>query len=327
MRRREFIRLIGGVVTSPMLWPLASQAQQPAMPVVGFLRPSRADEAGHLFAAVRQGLRESGYPSDKIAIEARWADDRAEHLPSLASELVNLQVSAIVGSVDAALAAKKETTNIPIIFVTGGDPEAVGLVSNISRPGGNVTGISFYSVPVIGKRFALLRELVPTAEVIAVLEDPNFSIFSAENREIEAAARALGQKIITLKASSEQEIDTAFSIITKSGAGALLVGTGPFLFSRRNQLVGLAAIQAIPASYALNEVVAAGGLMSYGASQTDAYRRAGIYAARILKGEKPGDLPVELPTKYELAINLKTAKVLGLTVPPSLLARADEVIE
>ena len=310
-----------------MLWPLAGQAQQPAMPVVGFLRPSRADEAGHLFAAVRQGLRESGYPSDKITIEARWADDQAERLPSLASELVNLQVSAIVGSVDAALAAKKATTNIPIIFVTGGDPEAVGLVSNISRPGGNVTGISFYSVPVIGKRFALLRELVPTAEVIAVLEDPNFSIFSAENHEIEAAARALGQKIIALKASSEQEIDAAFSIITKSGAGALLVGSGPFLFSRRNQLVGLAAIHAIPASYALNEVVAAGGLMSYGASQTDAYRRAGIYVARILKGEKPGDLPVELPTKYELAINLKTAKVLGLTVPPSLLARADEVIE
>ena len=324
MRRREFIRLFSSTVVA---WPLTARSQQPAMPVVGFLRPSRADEAGHLFAAVRQGLRESGYPSDKITIEARWADDRAERLPSLASELVNLQVLAIVGSVDAALAAKKATTNIPIIFVTGVDPEAIGLVSNISRPGSNVTGISFYSVPVIGKRFALLRELVPTAEVIAVLQDPNFSVLSAENREIEAAARALGQKIIALKASSEQEIDAAFSIITKSGAGALLVGSGPFLFSRRNQLVGLAAIHAIPASYALNEVVAAGGLMSYGASQTDAYRRAGIYVARILKGEKPGDLPVELPTKYELAINLKTAKVLGLTVPPSLLARADEVIE
>jgi putative tryptophan/tyrosine transport system substrate-binding protein len=323
MKRREFIAIAGGAAA----WPLTARAQQPAVPVVGFLRPNRADEAGHLFAAVRQGLRESGYPSDKITIEARWADDRAERLPSLASELVNLQVSAIVGSVDAALAAKKATTNIPIIFVTGGDPEALGLVSNISRPGGNVTGISFYSVPIIGKRFALLRELVPAAELIAVLQDPNFSIFSGENREIEAAVRALGQKIITLKVSSEQEIDAAFSIITKSGAGALLVGTGPFLFSRRNQLVGLAAIHAIPASYAVNEVVAAGGLMSYGASQTDAYRRAGIYAARILKGEKPGDLPVELPTKYELAINLKTAKVLGLTVPPSLLARADEVIE
>jgi len=324
MRRREFIRLFTSTVVA---WPLAARAQQAAMPVVGFLRPSRADEAGHLFAAVRQGLRESGYPSDKITIEARWADDQAERLPSLASELVNLQVSAIVGSVDAALAAKKATTNIPIIFVTGVDPEAIGLVSNISRPGSNVTGISFYSVPVIGKRFALLRELVPTAEVIAVLQDPNFSVLSAENREIEAAARALGQKIIALRASSEQEIDAAFSIITKSGAGALLVGSGPFLFSRRNQLVGLAAIHAIPASYALNDVVAAGGLMSYGASQTDAYRRAGIYAARILKGEKPDDLPVELPTKYELAINLKTAKVLGFTVPPSVLARADEVIE
>jgi putative ABC transport system substrate-binding protein len=172
MRRREFIRLIGGVV----IWPLAGQAQQSAMPVVGFLRPSRADDAGHLFAAVRQGLRESGYPSDKITIEARWGDDRPERLPNLVSELINLQVSAIVGNVDAALAAKKVTTKIPIIFVTGGDPEAVGLVSNISRPGGNVTGISFYSVPIIGKRFALLRELVPAAEVIAVLQDPNFSM-------------------------------------------------------------------------------------------------------------------------------------------------------
>jgi putative tryptophan/tyrosine transport system substrate-binding protein len=197
MRRREFIAFVG---STAIAWPLAVRAQQPAMPVVGFLRPNRADESGHLFAAVRQGLRESGYPSNKITIEARWADDQAERLPNLVAELVNLQVSAIVGSVDAALAAKKVTTNIPIIFITGGDPEAVGLVSNISRPGGNVTGISFYSVPIIGKRFALLRELVPTAEVIAVLEDPNFSIFSAENREIEAAARTLGQKIITLKA-------------------------------------------------------------------------------------------------------------------------------
>jgi len=327
MRRREFIRLIGGVVTSPMLWPLAGQAQQAAMPVVGFLRPSWADESGHLVAAVRQGLRESGYPRDKITIEARWADGRAERLPDLASELVNLQVSAIVGSVEAALAAKKATTNIPIVFVTGADPEAAGLVSNINRPGGNVTGVSFYDVPITGKRFALLRELVPTAEVIAVLQDPNFLILSAENREIEAAARTLRQKIITFKAGSAQEIDAAFSTIAKSGAGALLIGAGPFFNSRRNQLVGLAALHAIPASYALTGVVAAGGLMSYGASQTDAYRRAGIYVARILKGEKPGDLPVELPTKYELAINLKTAKVLGLTVPPSLLARADEVIE
>jgi putative ABC transport system substrate-binding protein len=324
MRRRQVIKLLGGAAAA---WPLAARAQQPAMPVIGFLRPSRADESGHLFAALRQGLRESGYPSDKITIEARWADDRAERLPDLASELVNLQVSAIVGSVDAALAAKKATTTIPIIFVTGVDPEAVGLVSNISRPGGNVTGISFYAVPVTGKRLALLRELVPTAEVIAVLQDPNFSVLSAENREIEAAVRTLGQKIITFKAGSEQEIDAAFSVIAKSGAGALFVGAGPFFNSRRNQLVGLAAIHAIPASYGLNEVVAAGGLMSYGASQTDAYRRAGIYVARILKGEKPGDLPVELPTKYELAINLKTAKALGLTVPPALLARVDEVIE
>jgi putative tryptophan/tyrosine transport system substrate-binding protein len=230
-------------------------------------------------------------------------------------------------SIDAALAAKEATISIPIIFVIGADPEAAGLVSSINRPGGNITGVSFYAVPITGKRLELLHQLVPKAELIAVLQDPTFAVHETETSLIETAARTLGQKIITFKAGSEQEIAAAFSAIAKSGAGALFIGAGQFLNSRRSQLVGLAALHAIPASYAFSEVVAAGGLMSYGASQTDAYRRAGIYAARILNGEKPGDLPVELPDKYELSINLKTAKALGLTVPPPLLARADEVIQ
>ena len=200
-------------------------------------------------------------------------------------------------------------------------------MSNINRPGGNITGVSFYDVPITGKRLALLHELVPKAEIIAVLQDPNFFAFQAETREIESAARALGQKIVLIKAGREQEIDAAFSTVVQSGAGALFVGAGGFLNSRRDQLVGLAAFHAIPASYPLSGFVDAGGLVSYGASQSDAYRRAGIYVAHILKGEKPGDLPVEFPTKYDLAINLKTAKALGLTVPPSLLVTADEVIE
>ena len=323
LRRREFIISLGGAVVS---FPLAARAQQPK-PVIGFLRPTRAGDAGHLVAAVRQGLRESGYPSDKVAIEARWADGRQERLPKLAAELVALPVAAIVGSVEAALAAKAATTSIPIVFVTGADPVVAGLVTSISRPGGNITGVSFFDIPVVGKRLALLRELAPQAEIIAVLQHTNFSEYQTESREIETAARAIGQKIVTFKVGSEAEVDEAFSTVAKSGAGALLVGAGAFLSSRRSQLVGLAALHAIPASYFERGFVDAGGLISYGASQADAYRRAGIYVARILKGEKPGDLPVELPTKYDLVINLKTAKALGLTVPPALIARADDVIQ
>jgi putative ABC transport system substrate-binding protein len=324
MRRREFIAFVGGAAAA---WPLAGNAQQSALPVVGFLRPNRAGESGHLVAAVRQGLRESGYTNDKVVIETRWANGQTERLPKLAAELVTLKVAAIVASLDAALAAKKATETIPIIFVTGVDPVAAGLVSSINRPGGNMTGVSFYDVPVTGKRLELLRQMVPTAELIAVLQDPTFAVHQTETSLIETAAHNLGQKIVTFEAGSEQEIDVAFSAIAKSGAGALFIGAGQFLNSRRNQLVGLAALHAIPASYVLSGAVEAGGLMSYGASQTDAYRRAGIYAARVINGEKPGDLPVELPDKYELSINLKTAKALGLTVPPTLIARADKVIE
>jgi len=324
MRRRDFIKVMGSAAAA---WPLAGRAQQAAMAVIGFLRPTRAEDAGHLVAAVRQGLRQSGYPADKVTIESRWAESRPERLPKLARELVDLHVATIIGDLEAAKAAKAATTSIPIIFVTGTDPVESGLVSSINRPGGNVTGVSFYDIPIIGKRLDLLHQLVPKAEVIAVLQDSNFSVLHEETREIEAAARAIGQKLIMFKAGREEEIDAAFSMIAKSGAGALLVGGGPFVASRRSQLIGLAAFHAIPTSYNLSGFVDAGGLLSYGASQTDAYRRAGIYAARILKGEKPGDLPVELPTKYELLINLRTAEALGLTVPPSLIALADRVIE
>ena len=249
----------------------------------------------------------------RVVIEARWGDGREEGLPKLAAELVALRVAAIVaGSLPSARAAKAATANISIIFVTGADPQTEGLVSSISRPGGNMTGVSFYDVPVTGKRLALLRELIRKAETIAVLQDSNSATFQSETREIEAAVRTTGQKIIIVKAGSEQEINAAFSTVAKSGAGALLVGGGQFFNGRRNQLIGLAALNAIPANYVLSGFVDAGGLVSYGASQTDAYRRAGIYVARILKGEKPADLPVELPTKFELVINLKTAKALGL---------------
>ena len=325
MRRREFITLISG---SALALPSAAWAQQSALPVIGFLRPTKAEESGQLVAALRQGLRESGYATDKVAIEFRWADGQEERLPKLASELVASQVSAMVAaSLPSARAAKAATASIPIIFVTGGDPQEERLVSSLNQPGGNVTGVSFYDIPITGKRLALLRELLPKAETIAVLQDPTSATFKTESREIDAAVRASGEKIIIVKAATEQEINEAFSTIAKSGADALLVGGGPFFNSKRNQLIGLAALNAIPASFVFGEFVSAGGLVSYGASQTDAYRRAGGYVARVLKGENPGDLPVELPTKFELAINLRTAKSLGLTVPPSMLARADEVIE
>jgi ABC-type uncharacterized transport system substrate-binding protein len=325
VRRRDFIKVV--IAGSAAAWPLATQAQQPTT-VIGFLRPTKAEESGHLVAAVREGLRDSGYPGDKVLIESRWGDGREEQLPKLARELVALPVAAIVaGSVPAVWAAKAVTASIPIIFVTGSDPQTEGLVSSISRPGSNMTGVSFYDIPITGKRLALLHELVPKAEVIAVLQDPKSATFQSETREIEAAARDIGQKLIIFKAGSEQEINAIFSTIAKSGAGALLVGGGVFFNARRNQLIGLAALHAIPASYVFSGSVAAGGLVSYGASQTDAYRRAGVYVARILKGEKPGDLPIELPTKFELAINLRTAKALGLTVPPALVARAEEVIQ
>jgi putative tryptophan/tyrosine transport system substrate-binding protein len=325
VRRRDLIKIT--IAGSAAAWPLATRAEQSAT-LVGFLRPTRAEESGHLVAAVREGLRDSGYSSDKIIIESRWGDGREEALPKLVRELIALPVEAIIaGSIAAARAAKEATASIPIIFVTGGDPQTDGLVSSINRPGGNMTGVSFYNIPVTGKRLALLHELVPRAEIIAVLRDPTSATFETETREIETAVRAMGLKIISVKAATEQEINAAFSTVAKSGAGALFVGGGAFFNARRSQIIGLAALHAIPAIYVFSGMADAGGLVSYGASPTDAYHRAGVYVARILKGEKPGDLPVELPTKFELVINLKTAKTLGLTVPPALIARADEVIQ
>ncbi len=324
MRRREFIQLLGGTAVA---WPLAATAQQAKIATIGFLRPTAASGFEHLVAALRQGLRESGYPDENNpAFALRWGDGHEDRMPKLAAELVELQVAAIVASHSAALAAKAVTTTIPIVFVTGADPVAGGLVSSLNRSGGNVSGVSFFDVPVAAKRLEQLHVLVPKADVIAVLQDPNFPEVQTETREVQTAARDIGQKIVLVN-GREQEFEAAFATIAQSGAGALLVGAGPFFNGRRRQLIALAARHAIPASYPIREYVSDGGLISYGASQTDAYRRAGIYVARILKGEKPGDIPVELPTKFDLAINRKTAKSLGLDIPPNLLALADEVIE
>jgi len=325
MKRREFITLVGGAAA----WPLAARAQQQKnpVPIIGFLRPTSAADAGHMVAAFRQGLRESGYSADKFVLEARWAEGHSDRLPKLAAELISLPVAVIVGNTTAASAAKAATSSVPIVFVTGTDPTAEKLVASINRPGGNITGVSFFDVPVTGKRLALLHELIPKAETIVTLQDSNFSDAQIEDREIETAAKAIGVKIIATKVSRDADIDAAFSTAVRSGAAALLVGAGPFINSRRNQLIGLAAFHGIPASYFDSSFVDSGGLISYGSSITDAYRRAGVYVARILQGEKPGDLPVELPARFELAINLRTAKALGLIVPPGLLARADHAIE
>jgi ABC-type uncharacterized transport system substrate-binding protein len=232
VKRRQFITFLSGAAA----WPLAARAQQSTLPVVGFIRPTRADESGQLVAAVRQGLRESGYTNDKVLIETRWANGHTERLPKLATELATLKVAAIVASIDAARAAKDATASIPIIFVTGADPVSAGLVSSINRPGGNITGVSFYDVPITGKRLELLRQLVPKAELIAVLQDPNFAVRQTETREIETAARNLGQKIVTFEAGNELEIDAAFAAVAKSGAGALFIGAGQLFNSHRNQL-------------------------------------------------------------------------------------------
>jgi ABC-type uncharacterized transport system substrate-binding protein len=325
MKRREFITLLGGAAVG---WPLSAHAQMPAVPVVGFLRSTAAGGFEHLVAAFRRGLSESGFTEGKnIAIEFRWAESHLDRLPRLAADLVSRGVAVIVANNASTPAVISATPRIPIVFVIGGDPVASGYVRNLSRPGGNVTGVSFFSEPIATKRLELLHDLVPKAEVIAVLLDAKFPGAEAELHKLEAASGTLVRKIIGFKVEGEQEFQSVFSAISQAGAGALLVGASAFFQSRRRQLVRLAALHKIPAMYVQRSFVDAGGLVRYGASQLDAYRRAGNYVSRILKGEKPGDLPVELPTKFELIINLKTAKTLGLTIPPTLLALADEVIE
>jgi putative ABC transport system substrate-binding protein len=323
MRRREFITLLGGAAVA---WPLATRAQQPVMPVVGFLSSRSPRESASVVTGFRQGLKEAGYrEGQNVHIAFRWAEGQFDQLPALAAELVEIQVAVILaaGGTVTGLAAKGATSTIPIVCI-GTDPDKVGLVASLSRPGGNVTGISPLSWPLGAKRLGLLRELVPRAAVIAVLINPNSPVAEMESEEIQAAARATGQQIHILHASSESGIDAAFTNLVQQRVGALLVGADPFFDSRRNQLVALAARHAVPTIYSFS---AAGGLISYASNIPEAYRQAAIYVGRILKGEKASDLPVVQPTKFELIINLKTAKALGIDVPLHLQQLADEVIE
>jgi putative ABC transport system substrate-binding protein len=324
VKRRDFITLLGGAAT----WPLRARAQQPAMPVIGSLRSTSLAASTPMIAGFRQGLTAAGFnDGQNVAIEYRYADNQLERLPGLVAELIRLPVAVIVANLPSALAAKAATTTVPIVFATGSDPVVDGLVTSLNRPGGNLTGVSFVSGLLGAKRLEMLRQLVPTAATIAMLVGTDTLEARIERRDVELAAQALGQQLIIAPFTSEGELDGAFTSIVQRGAKALLVGTGPLPTSNRERLVALAARHAIPAIYALREFVEAGGLMSYGASIVEAYRQAGIYAGRVLKGEKPADLPVMQSTKFALVINLKTAKALGLTIPPGVLAIADEVIE
>jgi ABC-type uncharacterized transport system substrate-binding protein len=325
MKRREFITLLGGAAA----WPLAARAQQPAMPVIGFLNAGSPGVFAHFVSAFRQGLGEAGSVEHRnIGIEYRWAEGQVDRLPALASELVRAQVALIcAGGPPAALAAKAATTTIPVVFTSGEDPIKLGLVASYNRPGGNVTGVALL-VDVLGaKRLGLLREIVPSATLIAVLLNPTWPTFDTQLNDVQEAARAIGQQIHVLRANTEREIDAAFDTAKKVRASAMMVGPSTFFTVRRDQIVGLAERDALPTIYGQREFVAAGGLMSYATNLPDAYRQAGVYGGKILGGARPAELPLVQSAKFELLINLKVAKSLGLTFPPGLLAIADEVIE
>ena len=326
MKRREFITLLGG---GAVAWPLAARAQQSAMPVIGFVYTGQtSSEASPFVAAFRQGLRDAGFiEGQNVAVEYRWPGGQYGRLPGLAAELVQRQVAVIVGNTPPAIAAKTASSAIPIVFFTGSDPVKLGLVASFNRPAGNATGVSFWSAALEAKRLGLLHELLPQATVIAALVDPNFLTAASQLNDLQDAARALGKELHVLQASTESDLDSRFATLARQRPDALIVAAAPFFTARRKELVALADRHRIAAIYSWREFPEAGGLMSYGASFTDAFRQAGVYTGRILKGEKPADLPVLQPTKYELIINTKTAKALGLQIPDRLLALADEVIE
>jgi ABC-type uncharacterized transport system substrate-binding protein len=326
MNRRGVITLLGGAAA----WPVRLSAQQPAMPVIGVLSSRSLDDSQEMLIELGQGLRGEGFVDrQNVAIEYRWADGKYDRLPALAAELISRQVAVIfaVGSVPSPLAAKAATSTIPIVFIVGGDPVRFGLVASLARPGGNATGVSTLTGPLTAKRLELLRELLPRAGVIACLVNPINPEAEGQLTDLRAASRTLGEEFLVLNAGSEQELDTAFATLVRQRVGGLFVGNDAFFVLRRKQLVALAARHAIPAVYFLREFAAIGGLMSYGNSLADAYRYAGAYIGKILRGSKPADLPVQQAVKIELVLNLATAKALGLTISPTLLARADEVIE
>jgi putative ABC transport system substrate-binding protein len=325
MKRRDFIV---ASASAAVAWPLAARAQQPAMPVIGFLDAASAAERTDYMAAFRQGLFQAGYvDGQNVAFEYRWAEGRYDRLPELAADLVRRPLSVIVtpGTTAAAQAAKAATATIPIVFGVGGDPVQLGLVASLNRPGGNATGVNFFTTDLVAKRMELFRELVPGAKRVAVLVNPTDHSNDSALRDVETAA--IGQQVLTFEAATGREIDAAFAGLAREKVDALFVSGGTFFSTRRVQLAVLAARYAVPASYSQRNFVEAGGLMSYGTPLADVWRQVGLYTARILKGAKPADLPVMQPTKFELAINLNTARALRFDVPPMLLARADEVIE
>jgi putative tryptophan/tyrosine transport system substrate-binding protein len=324
MKRREFITLLGGAVA----WPLAARAQQPATPVIGFLSSRSADDSVRVVAAFRQGLAETGYVESRdVVIEFRWAEGQLDRLPALASELVHRPVAVIAALGESGYAAKAATTTIPIVFGSGGDPVELGLVTSLNRPGGNVTGATFLTAQLGAKRLGLLRDLVPGADVVALLVNPNTAVGRVQTRDVQEAARALGQNLIVLNGGSDEGIEASFATLAQQHVAALLVGGDPFFDTRRDRLIALALQYRVPAIYQFREYALAGGLMSYGASITDMYHQVGLYVGRVLKGERPADLPVMQVSKFETVINLKTAKALGVKISDNLLSLADEVIE